>query len=70
MRYNAARLICFILLSLCFPSNHATAGVYVTIKGFEIDKLASIWLIQRFIDQEAKSKFIAKGNDKTPAGNR
>ena len=69
MRYNTIRLVCFLLLLVFLPSSHATAGVYVTLEGFEVDKMASIWLIQRFIDQEAKFKFVAKG-DKLPAGER
>lgn len=37
-------------------------GVWVTRKGVHVDRIASAWLIKRFIDQEAKLKFVpAKG---------
>ena len=34
---------------------------YVTWQGLEPDKLASIWLIKRFVDQDAKFILIPKG---------
>lgn len=33
-------------------------GVWVTRKGVHIDRIASAWLIKRFIDAEAKLKFV------------
>lgn len=37
------------------------ALVFSTWEGFEVDKCASIWLIKRFIDKNAKIKFFPKG---------
>jgi len=36
--------------------------VFSTWEGFEVDKCASIWLIKRFIDKNAKIKFFPKGD--------
>ena len=38
--------------------------VFSTWEGFESDKCASIWLIKRFIDKDAKIKFYPKGDEK------
>jgi len=35
--------------------------VFSTWDGFEVDKCASIWLIKRFIDENAVIKFFPKG---------
>jgi hypothetical protein len=35
--------------------------VYVTWTSLEVDKLASIWLIKRFIDEKAEFRFVEKG---------
>jgi hypothetical protein len=35
--------------------------IFATWEGFEADKCASIWLIVRFIDQDAELKFYPKG---------
>jgi hypothetical protein len=41
------------------------AAVWVTRKGIHVDRMASAWLIRRFIDQEARFKFVA-GKGYTP----
>ena len=63
-------LFLFIFLSLSLfvgrgsPAN-ILAGqndlIFSTWEGFEVDKCASIWLIKRFIDQNAVIKFFPKG---------
>jgi hypothetical protein len=47
---------------------HALKGrVWVTRKGVHIDRIASAWLIRRFIDPEARFKFVsAKGYSPAP----
>lgn len=35
--------------------------LYVTWKGLEPDKIASAWLIKRFVDQKAVFRFVPKG---------
>jgi hypothetical protein len=35
-----------------------TGAVWVTRKGVHVDRIASAWLIKRFIDREAKLKFV------------
>jgi hypothetical protein len=41
--------------------------VWVTRQGVQIDRIASAWLIRRFIDQEARFKFVpGKGYSATP----
>ena len=37
--------------------------IFSTWEGFEVDKCASIWLIKRFIDQNAIIRFYPKGNE-------
>lgn len=39
----------------------ADSGVFSTWEGFEVDKCASIWLIQKYIDNNAEIKFYPKG---------
>jgi len=39
----------------------ARAARYVTWEGFEADKLASIWLIKRYIDHDAVFEFLPAG---------
>lgn len=51
-----------LLYFLLLFTSAAKAEVYVTLKGFEPDKLASIWLIKRFIDQKAEFVFLTKGD--------
>jgi hypothetical protein len=41
---------------------HVKGAVWVTRKGVHVDRIASAWLLKRFIDSEAKLKFVqAKG---------
>ena len=42
-------------------SANAENHIYATWDGFEADKCASIWLIMRFVDPDAKIKFYPKG---------
>jgi len=53
----ASMLLFFALLVYCSSAFSAT---FVTTEGLEPDKVASIWLIKRFIDKEAHFKFIGK----------
>ena len=39
-------------------SNEYRGRVWVTRKGIHVDRMASAWLIRRFIDSEAKFKFV------------
>src|SRR5215470_18540835 len=39
--------------------------VWVTRKGIHVDRMASAWLIRRFIDKDARFKFVA-GKDYRP----
>ncbi|MGA1791808.1 MAG: chromate resistance protein ChrB domain-containing protein [bacterium] len=67
------RISLTILLSLgvmILNTHHGLAGdreaskegeIFSTWEGFEPDKCASIWLIQRFIDKNATVKFLPKG---------
>ena len=57
-----------ILVTLsCAPKSppeevHVKAGqIYVTWDALETDRLASIWLIKRFIDPEARFEFVPEG---------
>lgn len=43
------------------PEEMKQGQVFISWKGFEPDKCASIWLIQRFIDQKAIIKFFPRG---------
>jgi len=44
------------------PAPKVRGGVWVTRLGVHVDRIASAWLIRRFIDPEAKLKFVpAKG---------
>ena len=63
-------LFIFIFLSLSLfvgrgrPANILAAQeglIFSTWEGFEVDKCASIWLIKRFIDEDAVIKFFPKG---------
>jgi hypothetical protein len=40
------------------PSDEYLGRVWVTRKGIHVDRMASAWLIRRFIDPEAKFKFV------------
>ncbi|OGW74572.1 MAG: hypothetical protein A3J72_08820 [Nitrospirae bacterium RIFCSPHIGHO2_02_FULL_40_19] len=41
---------------------------WVTRKDIFIDRIASAWLIRRFIDSKARFVFVSKGTEKTPRG--
>jgi hypothetical protein len=41
---------------------------WVTRKDIFIDRLASVWLIKRFIDPKARFSFLPKGVEKVPSG--
>lgn len=45
------------------PETHGSAArhVYITWTSLEADKLASIWLIKRFIDEKAEFRFVENG---------
>ncbi len=60
----------FLLINVCgffnpFVSDilaeQREKNIFTTWKVFEVDKCASIWLITRFIDQDAVIKIIPKG---------
>ncbi len=53
-------IVLLIVLLYPFAANSQT---YITWQGLEPDKLASLWLIKRFIDQEAEFKLISKGSE-------
>ncbi|SHL09673.1 hypothetical protein SAMN02745216_04609 [Desulfatibacillum alkenivorans DSM 16219] len=62
------KLTCLILLViihgtgfLCPPLFGMEAALYVTWDGFEVDKLASMWLIKRHISPGAAIKVLPKG---------
>ena len=64
------RLALYAFLSLSFLISYAQpasilAGdkrlVFCTWEGFEVDKCASIWLIKRFVDNNAVISFFPKG---------
>ncbi len=69
-------VVCFlvileIILILTLPAHQVSAKdakenehshIFSTWEGFEPDKCASIWLIQRFIDPQAVIKFFPKGD--------
>lgn len=59
---NRKRLLIWLLLFLGVPSA-AFCQTYVTWQGLEPDKLASMWLIKRFVDQDAEFILIPKGED-------
>jgi hypothetical protein len=50
----------WFLCCLCF-SGTAQATIFSTWEGFEADKLASIWLIQRFISPDAEIQLYPVG---------
>lgn len=51
----------FILLFFLCPLT-VNSQTYTTWQGLEPDKLASSWLIKRFIDQDAEFQMIPKGS--------
>ena len=58
-------LACFIFININVL--HVSADqkhlIFSTWEGFEVDKCASIWLINKFIDQNAEIKFYPKGKE-------
>jgi len=52
----------FIFLFLFLHPLAANSQIYITWQGLEPDKLASLWLIKRFVDQEAEFKLVPKGS--------
>jgi len=52
------------------PDTHAMprAHIWVTRRGVKVDRMASAWLIRRFIDPDASFRF-APGNDYAPVAN-
>ena len=40
------------------PLDDLNGGVWVTRKGVHVDRIASAWLIRRFIDRAAQFKFV------------
>lgn len=53
-------VLCFLLVSLGTKGD-ALAEVFATWDTFEADKCASIWLIKRFVDENAEIRFLPKG---------
>ncbi len=55
--------LCMIIAYVMPPTTLAEEKelVFSTWDGFEVDKCASIWLIKRFIDENAVIKFFPKG---------
>lgn len=51
-----------LLLLLLFNALPALGQTFVTWQGLEADKLASMWLIKRFVDQDAKFLLLARGS--------
>ena len=47
------------------PTPRISGGLWVTRKGIHVDRMASAWLVQRFIDPQAKFKFVS-GRDHRP----
>ena len=46
-------------VSVTAPSEEYRRRVWVTRKGIHVDRMASAWLIKRFVDPEAEFKFVA-----------
>lgn len=57
----------FLLASACISEADGAVKalgpghLYVTWKGLEPDKIASAWLIKRFVDRKAVFRFVTKG---------
>ncbi len=56
----------FLAVGFCNPGialeESRNRKIFSTWEGFEVDKCASIWLIKRFIDEEAIFRFFPKGH--------
>ena len=48
-------------ISIIFSAASSRAETYVSWENLEPDKIASIWLIKRYVNPEASFQFIAKG---------
>lgn len=59
---SALILALFLLLSPSFACCDSSKAIFSTWDIFEVDKLASIWLIKRFIDPQAQIKLYPKGD--------
>ncbi|GBD95916.1 MAG TPA: hypothetical protein ENG83_00915 [Nitrospirae bacterium] len=58
--------ILFVIVAYAGPDDvHAEEKplVFSTWEGFEVDKCASIWLIKRFVDENAFIKFSPRGEE-------
>jgi hypothetical protein len=55
-------VLAVIILHGIFPLAYAGQKVFATWEGFEADKLASIWLIKRFIAPDARILIFPKGS--------
>ena len=54
----------FLFIAYVMPSNTLAEEkglVFSTWEGFEVDKCASIWLIKRFVNENAVIKFFPRG---------
>lgn len=60
------RVITITLLFFYLLPGITSAKSYCTWRGLEPDKIASIWLISRFIDNKAKFIFVNKGDQCQP----
>lgn len=74
---NPKRLMSLFLLGACLvgcsrlsdsPPSETSDHVFVTRRTLEPDKLASIWLIKRFVDRDAKFVFVGDDAPLTSEG--
>jgi hypothetical protein len=54
-------LVVFSIAGIQNVTADTQPSIFSTWEGFEVDKCASIWLIKRFVDNEAIIKFYPKG---------
>jgi hypothetical protein len=64
---SGAWVVALLLVCACGGKGGGEAGrphgsLFVTREGLEPDKLASIWLIKRFVDSDARFEFVQKGD--------
>ncbi len=63
--FSILSLAYFLSVGFCNPGialeKSRNGKIFSTWEGFEADKCASIWLIKRFIDEEAIFRFFPKG---------
>lgn len=58
-------MVVWVWVATCYPSRvrcESPDAVFSTWDIFEVDKLASIWLIKRFINPDAQIKLYPKGD--------